>query len=96
VDIAGDSRGLVLIGVERQVVWDPYAYEQSQGAVPLAAAEYTLRINDERGPQAPIKGGYLTPYSGTKFSLYRPQEYTPLESEFSCSIFRKSDANWDE
>lgn len=67
-------------GQATQVVWDPWAYEQQQGAVPLAAAEYTIRITDERGPGAGILGGYLTPYTGTKFSLYRPQQYTPLES----------------
>jgi hypothetical protein len=71
-----------LLRIDGQVVWDPYAYEQSQGATPLAAAEYTLMIHDERGPQAAIKGGHLSPYTGTKFSLYRPQDYTPLESEF--------------
>lgn len=70
-----------------QVVWDPYQYEQAPGAVPLAAAEYTLRINDDRGPNAPIKGGYLSPYTGTKFSLYRPEAYTPLESELVLGIF---------
>ncbi|KIM22017.1 hypothetical protein M408DRAFT_333135 [Serendipita vermifera MAFF 305830] len=73
----------VLPGRATEVVWDPYEYDIMPGAVPLAAAEYTLRINDDRGANAPILGGYLTPYTGTKFSLYRPQQYTPLES-WSC------------
>ncbi|PVF94562.1 hypothetical protein CPB86DRAFT_788953 [Serendipita vermifera] len=73
----------VFVGAPTQVVWDPYAYEQAPGALPLAAAEYTLRIFDERGENIQIRGGYLTPYTGTKFSLYKPQAYTPLES-WSC------------
>lgn len=71
-----------------KVVWDPFAYEQSQGAVPLAAAEYTLLINDERGQGSGVKGGYLTPYTGTKFSLYRPLDYTPIESTFHFASAR--------
>lgn len=75
----GPTNGIIG-GQATQVVWDAYAYEQGAGAVPLAAAEYTLMIHDERGSGAAIEGGHLTPYTGTKFSLYRPLDYTPLES----------------
>jgi len=73
----------VIEGAATQVVWDVYAYEQRQGAVPLAQAEYTLFINDERGPNSGLHAGLLTPNSGMKFSLYRPRDYVPLES-WSC------------
>lgn len=76
----------VIEGAATQVVWDAYAYEQRQGAVPLAQAEYTLFINDERGPNSGIHAGLLTPNSGMKFSLYRPREYVPLESPYSPVI----------
>ncbi|KAG8833151.1 hypothetical protein FRC17_011271, partial [Serendipita sp. 399] len=66
-------------GQATQVIWDPWAYEQQPGVTPLAAAEYTLRIHDERGEGAGILGGHLTPYTGTRFSLYRPARATPLE-----------------
>jgi len=36
---------------------------------------------DERGPQATVKGGYMSPYSGTQFAIYRPAGYTPLSGE---------------
>ena len=76
----------VIDGAATQVVWDAYAYEERQGAVPLAQAEYTLFINDERGPNSGIHAGLLTPNSGMKFSLYRPREYVPLESPYSPVI----------
>lgn len=71
----------VIEGAATQVVWNPYEYEQGQNAVRLAQAEYTIMIHDERGADSAIRGGYLTPYTGTKFSLYRPREYVPLESK---------------
>ena len=73
----------VIDGAATQVVWDAYAYEQQQGAIPLAQAEYTLFVHDERGPDSGIHAGLLTPNSGMKFSLYRPREYVPLESRYS-------------
>jgi len=73
----------VIPGGATQVVWDTYEYEQQQGAVPLAQAEYTLFIHDERGPDSGLHAGLLTPNSGMKFSLYRPRTYDPLES-WSC------------
>lgn len=72
----------VFPGNTTQVIWNPYQWEQIPGQVPFAAASYVLKIFDERGQNAPIKGGYLSPYSGTQFGIYRPQGYTPLASEF--------------
>ena len=84
----------VIEGAATQVVWDAYAYEQQQGAVPLAQAEYTLFINDERGPNSGLHAGLLTPNSGMKFSLYRPRAYVPLESAYSPMIsLRLTDAD---
>lgn len=71
----------VIPGSATQIVWDPYAYEQLPGAVPLAVATYTLSVWDERGPTAAVAGGRFSPYSGTEFALYRPQPYTPLAGE---------------
>lgn len=72
----------VINGGATQVVWDAYAYEQRQGAIPLAQAEYTLFVHDERGPNIVAQPGLLSPNSGMKFSLYRPREYVPLESAY--------------
>jgi hypothetical protein len=66
-------------------VWNPYDWEQLPGATPFAEASYVLSIWDDRGPGATAKGGYFSPYSGTKFGIYRPQAYTALSSE-SMSI----------
>lgn len=72
----------VIDGAATQVVWDAYVYEQQQGAIPLAQAEYTLLVHDERGPNSGIHAGILSPNSGMKFSLYRPRDYVPLESGY--------------
>lgn len=61
-------------GDSTQFAWNPYEYEQSAGATPLAEASYTLRIFDERGYYAAPSGGYMSPYIGTIFALYRPQK----------------------
>ncbi|KAI5451921.1 hypothetical protein NCC49_001222 [Naganishia albida] len=74
----------VVPGTATQIVWNPWEYEQQAGATPLAAATYTLSVWDERGPGATVAGGRFSPYSGTQFALYRPQQYTPL-SEWNCS-----------
>lgn len=68
----GPTQGLP--GDTREYEWNPYAYEQEQGAVPLAEASYTLRIFDERGYGAAASPGYMRPYAGTVFALYRPQK----------------------
>ena len=63
------------------MVWNPWQWEQSAGATPFAEATYVLKIWDDRGEQATIRAGYLSPYSGTQFSLYRPGKATPLSGE---------------
>lgn len=77
------SPGNVLPGNATQVVWNPWQWEQQPGATPFAEATYVLKIWDERGPQATVRGGYLSPYAGTEFAMYRPAPYTPLASKFS-------------
>lgn len=71
-------------GTATAITWNPYDYEAVAGAVPLAVASYTLKIWDERGDSSGSTGGYMSPYSGTKFALYRPQAYTPLACEFGA------------
>jgi hypothetical protein len=46
------------------------------GAIPFAQATYVLKMWDERGPGSAVKGGYMSPYSGTQFAMYRPAPYT--------------------
>ena len=65
------------------VTWNPWEWEQVPGQTPFAEATYVLKIWDERGPQATVKGGYLSPYSGTNFAMYRPAGYTAIASEWS-------------
>jgi hypothetical protein len=48
---------------------------------------YTLSIWDERGPGATVAGGRFSPYSGSQFALYRPQQYTPLSGETQFCLF---------
>lgn len=69
---------------QTSIVWNPYDWEQLPGATPFAEASYVLSIWDDRGPGATAKGGYFSPYSGTKFGMYRPQAYTALSSE--CTV----------
>lgn len=71
----------VLPGSATSVVWDPWAYEQSPGAVMLAQGSYTLHINDQRGPTALGTPGMFNAYSGLRFALYSPGVATPLASE---------------
>ena len=77
----------VVPGTATQIVWNPWEYEQQAGATPLAAATYTLSIWDERGPGATVAGGRFSPYSGSQFALYRPQQYTPLSGETQFCLF---------
>ena len=63
------------------ILWNPWQWEQSPGATPFAEATYVLKIWDERGPAATVKGGYFSPYSGTEFAMYRPAPYTPISGE---------------
>lgn len=68
----GPTQGIA--GDSQEVAWNPYEYEQGQGATPLAEASYTLRVFDERGYDAAASPGYMRPYAGTVFALYRPQK----------------------
>jgi len=72
-------------GDATQFAWNPYEYEQSAGATPLAEASYTLRIFDERGYAAAPSAGYMSSYAGTVFALYRPQRYVALADGWTCT-----------
>ncbi|KAI6013830.1 hypothetical protein EDC04DRAFT_685077 [Pisolithus marmoratus] len=83
----GPTNGIIP-GTATSVVWDPYSYQTSHPNLPLAQAEYNLRIWGDQGPDAPRAPGYLTPNSGLTFALYTPQPYTPISSgtfSFLCS-----------
>lgn len=67
-------------------MWNPYQYEAQAGATPLAVATYTLSIWDERGPQATVAGGRLSPYGGMKFAVYRPAAYTAIAGELASTL----------
>jgi hypothetical protein len=58
-----------------QVIWNPWEAEQVPGAIPFAQATYVLKMWDERGPGSAVKGGYMSPYAGTQFAMYRPAKY---------------------
>jgi hypothetical protein len=76
-----DGAQNVFDGNTTEIHWVPYDWEQVPGQPRFAAASYVLQIWDERGPGSARKGGYLTPYSGTKFGMYIPQAYVPLDRE---------------
>lgn len=79
----------IIPGTATQVVWDVYSYQQNNPNTPLAQASYTLHIWDERGPDAPRRGGFVQANSALKFALYTPQPYTPLSAgESSVAILR--------
>jgi hypothetical protein len=68
----GPTQGIA--GDATEYAWNPYEYERSGGATPLAEASYTLRIFDERGYGAAASPGTLRSYAGSVFALYRPQK----------------------
>ena len=76
----GPTNG-VIPGNATQVTWDLYSYQQAHSNNPLAQATYTLSIWDDRGPNAPVRAGYLRQNSALQFALYTPEAYTPLASQ---------------
>src|SRR5258708_7052217 len=67
-------------GTSTSIVWDAYAWQQSNPNSPLAQATYTLEIFDERGPGSSRSPGLLQPNNAMRFALYTPQQYTPISS----------------
>jgi len=63
-----------------QITWDPYAQQQSAGALQFAQATYTVWVMDERGMGVGQKPGLFSPNNQLKFALYSPPPYTPLSS----------------
>ncbi|KAG7092045.1 hypothetical protein E1B28_008426 [Marasmius oreades] len=82
--LVGPSDGRIPGGAT-SVVWDVYSYRQTHQETPLGVGLFTLRVHDDRGMNAPIRAGYLTPNQNLKFALYTPQSYTPLASGWSCN-----------
>lgn len=72
------SPGNVIPANQSSVIWNPWQWEQQPGATPFAEATYVLKIWDERGPGVAVKGGYLSPYAGTQFAMYRPASYQSI------------------
>ncbi|KAI0064991.1 hypothetical protein BV25DRAFT_1914137 [Artomyces pyxidatus] len=75
----------VIPGTATSVVWDAYAWQQSNPNSPLAVATYTLEIYDQRGPGAARAPGLLQANSALRFALYTPQPYTPIASGWQCT-----------
>ncbi|KAK2467615.1 hypothetical protein APHAL10511_000470 [Amanita phalloides] len=73
----GPTNGIIP-GSATSVVWDIYEYQQSNPAIPLAQATYTLMIWDDRGPNSPRVPGYMVPNKDLRFAIYTPQVYTGL------------------
>ncbi|KAF9041645.1 hypothetical protein BJ165DRAFT_1416198 [Panaeolus papilionaceus] len=79
----GPTDGVVALSGE--VVWDVNSYQVANPDTPLVQAKYTLHVWDERGPNAPRRGGYFQHNSAVQFALYTPQPYTPLTSGWTCA-----------
>ncbi|GAA5993896.1 hypothetical protein JCM11641_004734 [Rhodosporidiobolus odoratus] len=73
-------------GSATSLVWDPWAYAQSGNAVPFAQASYTLRVYDERGPDATAQAGLFNGANSiVNFAMYSPASYTSLSDGWSCA-----------
>lgn len=79
------SPGNVIPANQSSVIWNPWQWEQQPGATPFAEATYVLKIWDERGPGVAVKGGYLSPYAGTQFAMYRPASYQSIADGWKCT-----------
>jgi len=75
----GPTNGII-DGTATSVVWDAWAFQESNPNSPLAQATYTLEISDERGFGAARAPGKLQANSALRFALYTPQAYTPIAS----------------
>jgi hypothetical protein len=79
----GPTNGIIS-GNSTQVVWDLYAYQTANPAVPLTPQTYTLWMWGDRGSDAPRAPGQISVNSGLQFGLYTPEPYTPLASGWQC------------
>ncbi|KAF5380764.1 hypothetical protein D9757_007085 [Collybiopsis confluens] len=82
-----------LPGTATGFVWNPYDYQQSHQATPLAPTTYSLQIFDSRGVGATARPGFLNPNTALTFALYTPQPYTPLPS-WQCTICNGSNSSY--
>ncbi|KAI0319144.1 hypothetical protein OF83DRAFT_1055541 [Amylostereum chailletii] len=78
----------VIPGTATSVVWDAWAFQESNPGSKLAQQTYTLNIHDERGAGAARAAGLLQANSALRFALYTPQPYTPLASGWNCGACR--------
>jgi len=74
-----------LPGTATSVVWDIYSYQQAHLQTPLPQATCTLHMWDDRGPDATVAPGLMSPNTALAFALYTPQGYTPLASGWTCT-----------
>ncbi|ODO05489.1 hypothetical protein I350_04540 [Cryptococcus amylolentus CBS 6273] len=72
-------------GNTTQIEWNPWQWEQNPTQVAFAEATYVLKIWDERGEDAGETAGYMSPYSGTDFMMYRPAGYTSIADGWEYS-----------
>ncbi|TYJ51762.1 hypothetical protein B9479_007654 [Cryptococcus floricola] len=75
----------VFPGNTTQIEWNPWQWEQNPTQVAFAEATYVLSIWDERGAGAAATAGYMSPYSGTNFMMYRPAGYTSIADGWQYS-----------
>ncbi|KAE9408098.1 hypothetical protein BT96DRAFT_962801 [Gymnopus androsaceus JB14] len=80
-----------LPGTASGFTWNPYSYQQSNIATPLAQTTYSLQVFDERGLTATAKPGFFSANTALTFALYTPQPYTPLAS-WTCSVCNGSNS----
>lgn len=84
----------IIPGTATEVVWDVWQYQLDNPATPLAQASYTLNIWDDRGPNAPIKPGFMEENSALRFAMYTPQPYTALASGESLFLSSHQSGIW--
>ncbi|RYP71693.1 hypothetical protein DL771_004644 [Monosporascus sp. 5C6A] len=64
--------------------WDTNSFSQTPGQDPLLTEQYTLLVHDSDGsPTDQAEPGYLAPFDGFRFGLYKKVDYTPL-NEWDC------------
>ncbi len=66
--------------------WDTDAFQKSNAATPLLTEQYTLVIADsDGGISATAEAGYLAPYSGFMFGMYKKQDYSDTNDGWQCA-----------
>ena len=69
-----------------EYTWDTKAFQTEHVENPLLTEQYTLVIADaETGPSATPEPGYLAPFSGFYFGLYKPMDYQDSGDGWTCA-----------